>query len=615
GTAPNRVFVVQWRLAGINGQTAGSNVTYFAIRFYEAGNFDIVENYGFGTFNATIGVQDASRSKGYMVSGSPNLNFGGSNGSYDATKSDVYTFNYGVQPNVTPKISNASSPVASLNSPESQKIMLSVANTGKVAITACKFNYSVDGGAPISASLSGLNVPANGGGSAILTHTTSLSVSAADLGKYKAIKAWLTEINTTDGNSDTVSFQVFVNKGIAATKRVFLEEGSGAWCGFCPDGHLRMRDILEANLNVSGTYNKVVGVVHHNSDGMVNAQSTSFNTVFSVDAGKTTGSYPYGVIDRFAFADKPTAAFVDRFSWSNKITERMTSISPVNVTITDKSYDPTTRKISFTVKADFVDYAKPGDIRITAMVSEDNVRGPQLVQTPNVSTTWTQHSYYAEGAGGAGGSSHELFAEPEYLYGYKHNHVVKTILPSVWGTTGTIPNSPIEGSSYTQTFTFTLPATVKVTEADYVGNTGIYTKFQNTFPGDANNKPNDINLVGLVSYYNADASKREVLNVNETPLLYGTGIKEEVKSNYISKVFPNPTSGLTQIDFKLSSTDNVTIELYNLMGQKVESIHSGAFAGGDHTVYFNAESINNGVYFVKVSSTDYTSTHKIMIQK
>lgn len=51
------------------------------------------------------------------------------------------------------------------------------------------------------------------------------------------------------------------------------------------------------------------------------------------------------------------------------------------------------------------------------------------------------------------------------------------------------------------------------------------------------------------------------------------------------------------------------------MGQKVQTIHSGTYAGGDHTVYFNAESINNGVYFVKVSSTDYTSTHKIMIQK
>jgi hypothetical protein len=51
------------------------------------------------------------------------------------------------------------------------------------------------------------------------------------------------------------------------------------------------------------------------------------------------------------------------------------------------------------------------------------------------------------------------------------------------------------------------------------------------------------------------------------------------------------------------------------MGQKVQNIQSGAFAGGDHTVYFNVENINNGVYFIKVSSTDYTSTHKIMIQK
>jgi hypothetical protein len=604
GTAPNRVFVVQWRLAGIKGQTAGSNVTYFAIRFYEAGNFDIVENYGFGTFNATIGVQDASRSKGYMVSGSPNLNFGGLNGSYDATKSDVYTFNYGIQPNVAPKLTNATAPVASLNIPESQKIMISVANTGKVAISSCKFNYSVDGGSVVSTSLTGLNVPANGGGSSTLTHTTSLSLTTADLGKYKAIKAWLTEINTTDGNSDTLSFQVFVNKGVAATKRVFLEEGSGAWCGWCPDGHLRMRDILDANLNVNGTYNKVVGVVHHNADGMTNTQSDAFNTAYAI-------GYPYGSVDRNLFSDQ-TAIGMNRGLWATKVTDRMNSVTPVNVTITDKSYDAATRKITFTVKADFVDYAKPGDLRITAMVSEDKVRGPMLTST---STTWNQHNYHSKDYASGGVPGHELYDQPEYFYGYFHNHVVKTILPNIWGASGTIPNGPAEGTSYSQTFTYTLPATVKVTDTDYPGNTGLFTAYQNTFPGDARNKANDINLIGIVSYYNADAKSREVINVNETPLLYGTGVKEEVKSNYISKVFPNPTSGLTQIDFKLSSTDNVTIELYNLMGQKVETIHSGAFAGGDHTVYFNAESINNGVYFVKVSSTDYTSTHKIMIQK
>ncbi len=604
GTAPNRVFVVQWRLAGIKGATLGDNVTYFAIRFYEAGTFDIVENYGFGTFNATIGVQDPSRSKGFMVAGSPSLNFGGADGTYDATKSHVYTFNYGIQPNVTPKISNASAAVASLNVPESQKIMLSVANTGKVAITTCNINYTVDGGSVITASLSNLNVPANGGGTVKLTHTTSLSASSADLGKYKAIKAWLSEINTTDGSSDTASFQIFVNKGVAATKRIFLEEGSGGWCGYCPDGHLRMRDILEENLNVNGTYNKVVGIVHHNADGMANTQSNTINTAYS------TG-YPYGVVDRTLFADQATVG-LNRGLWATKITDRMNTVSPVNITITDKTFDAATRKITFSVKADFVDYAKPGDIRITAIVSEDNVRGPKLSAT---STTWNQHNYYSQDDAGAGGSGHELYTEPAYFYGYLHRHVAKTILPSAWGAAGPIINGPAEGSTYTQTFTYTLPPVSKVTENDYAGNTGLYTDFQNTFPGESNNKPGDISLIGIVSYYSADAKAREVINVNETPLLRGTGVKEEVKSNYISKVFPNPTSGITQVDFKLSSTDNVTIELYNLMGQKVQTIHNGAFAGGDHTIYFNAENTNNGVYFIKVSSTDYTSTHKIMIQK
>lgn len=599
GSSPNRVFVVQWRLASVIGTTASiTNFTYFAIRIYEPGGFDIVENYGSGSFSATIGCQNATGTLGTNVTGSPTLNFGGNNGNYLASASDVYTFYYGTQPSIWARsVSNQTSLNASTNISAGTPISVKYTNWGSTAINSANLKYNINNGSTVTQSIT--QTIASNGGFAILSTTTTANYQPAvsDEGTIKTIKVWLSNINGTTNTSDTLTFTIFVNKGISGTKRVLLEEGSGGWCGYCPDGHLRMRDILAGN-------SKVVAVVHHNSDGMANTQSNTINTAYA------TG-YPYGVVDRTLYTDQTTVG-LNRGLWDAKATENLNAITPVNISIINKTYNATTRTLSYTVKADFVDNALPGDMRITSIISEDNVRGPMISPT---STTWNQHSYYSSADNGAGGATHELYNEPAYFYGYNHRHVAKTILPSAWGNAGVIPNAPLKGSSYTQDFTYTLPAVVKVSETDYIGNTGIYTPFQNTYPGEANNKIGATSIIAMVSYYNADATKRQVINVNEAPALWSTSANEVIKSAYFSNVFPNPTTGITQIDFKLSSTDNLTIELFDIMGKSVKTIKNGSFASGDHSIFFDTENIENGVYFLKLSSTNYTATHKLAIQK
>jgi hypothetical protein len=602
GSSPNRMFVIQWRLAGTAGTSVGTNVTYFAIRLYEAGNFDVVHNYGFGTFTATMGVQDESQTKGFMLAGSPNKNFGGADGSYDETKSDVYKFNYGIQPNYEIGLNKITLP-AIVKKATNTDMNVTVQNFGKTNLAYLKVSYSVDGGAPVTRALSTLNT-INTGGLESFNFPTPLNFATSGI---KTLKVWIDSPNQNedqDKTNDTTVISVFVNNGIAATKRVFLEEGSGGWCGYCPDGHGRMKDILEANFNVNGVYNKVIGVVHHNADGMANTQSNNINTAYA------TG-YPYGVVDRVLFNDQTTVG-INRGLWATKVAERLNQIVPVNISITNKTFDPATRVISFKVKADFIDDAKPGDFRITAIISEDNVRGPMINAT---STTWNQRNYFSSMEPNGGSPTSEFFSLESYMVGYRHAHVAKTVLPSAWGNAGVVPNAPALGSSYEQTFTYTLPALVKVSETDFPGKSGLYSDYQNTFPGDAYNKPNDIKIIGLISYYDNDAKKRDIINVNESPLLFGTSVKSNTKSAYITNLYPNPTSGLTQVDFNLSSTDNIKIEMFDISGKKVADLSNGSFAKGEHTVYFETTNFENGVYFVKVSSTEFTSTHKLSIQK
>jgi hypothetical protein len=314
GTAPNQTLAIQWRLVQTDDGTSSKNVTYYAVLIHENGGFDVVQNYGFGTFTATTGVQNVDGTEGTMVTGSPNLNFGGNNGSYDAPATTVYSFRYGVQPATEMSVKSSQTvDVVSLNGSGAQ-IKVNVANYGSNTINSATMSYSIDGAAAVTGASSAS--VAGSGGTATITHPTAYVPVTADAGTSKTVKVWFTGVNGSD-LSDTLTFDLFVNKGISGTKKVIVEEGSGAWCGFCPDGHYRLKTILEENPG------KVIGVVHHNSDGMTNTESNTINSAY-------TTSYPYGMVDRVKFDDKDGVGF-SRDGWSDKVTEQLAKPTPVNI--------------------------------------------------------------------------------------------------------------------------------------------------------------------------------------------------------------------------------------------------------------------------------------------
>lgn len=594
GTAPKRVFAVQWRLVQTNDGSSGTNVTYYAVLFHEDGGFDIIHNYGFGTFSATTGCQNLAGDDGTQVTGSPNMNFGGNNGNNDDKLSHLYQFKNGVQPALAMKLRNNLTADVISATATGGTIKVSADNYGSTAITGAKMNYTIDGGATVSATVT-TSVGVNGPSIAI-AHPTAYIPVTTDAGSTKTVKVWFTEINGSSTISDTIIFPVFINKGISGTKRVLVEEGSGAWCGYCPDGHYIMKGILGENNG------NVIGAVHHNADGMVNNESNTFNTTYQ------TG-YPYGVVDRMKFEDLGTVG-MNRGEWANRAATQLNQTTPVNISITERSFDWVLRKITYKVKVTFVDYAKPGDLRINTFVVEDKVRGNKIAEG---NLQWTQRNYFSFEAGNqAGGPSHPLYTEPAYIVGYFHNEVVRAIPSGVWGTAGVITN-PAAGQSFEQTYSYTVPAETVVS---YTDSTQDDTEYRSTKRGLGMNKYSDIKLIAFVSYYDAnDVTKRQVLNVTSEDMLT-TGIKEPAQ-NSVGKVnvYPNPANGLTSVTFDLKAGSKVEVEAINVLGQKVANIASASYAAGEHTVYFNVNDLDNGVYFINVNAAEGKATYRFVVSK
>lgn len=579
GDAPNRVHVIQWFTASPQGVTitTSSNFAYFAIRLFESGNFDIVENYGYtaSPLTGTIGIQNDDATVGVMVPGSPNLAFPNViSTQYSNAVDKIYEFHPGEQQDLDASVILSTIP-KTVSKDQPVSIKGRIMNFGKTAIANMTLNYQVEGGEVVSHKLSSLNITASGG-TYNFNHKTKWT--PAESGRNYSLKIWASELNTgadMNNQNDTLTVSVFANNGVFVEKNVLLEEGTGGWCGFCPDGHLIMRDILKSMPNV-------IGAVHHDGDGMVNPQSDSINTAYA------TG-YPYGIVDRALFSDQAKVG-LSRTTWSAKVVEKLNSATPVTLTI-DRTYNPDTRKIDFTVNASFPDYAQ-GEMRFNAFILEDFVRGP------DIQNTWTQHSYYASEGSAVGGSTHELYNEPEWLVGYWHNHVVRKIPSGTWGTPGIIPSLVKPGETYSASYSWTIPAEMEVS----YNNPDIDTKYQNTSPGIGMNKPQDIHLVAFITYYNGDPTQREVLNTVSIPLLE-TGVDGgNDAANQDVNIYPNPVNELGSVSFNIDKPGRIKVELMNSLGEREQFIQEGDFLPGNHVLYFDASQLSQGAYFINITS-------------
>ncbi|MCB0298574.1 MAG: T9SS type A sorting domain-containing protein, partial [Calditrichaeota bacterium] len=66
--------------------------------------------------------------------------------------------------------------------------------------------------------------------------------------------------------------------------------------------------------------------------------------------------------------------------------------------------------------------------------------------------------------------------------------------------------------------------------------------------------------------------------------------------------YPNPFNPATTIEFTLAQPMQITLNVFNISGQKVATLASGRFTAGEHSVIFVAENLASGVYFYRLQT-------------
>jgi len=78
---------------------------------------------------------------------------------------------------------------------------------------------------------------------------------------------------------------------------------------------------------------------------------------------------------------------------------------------------------------------------------------------------------------------------------------------------------------------------------------------------------------------------------------------------------PNPFNPTTTINFTLASAGDVSVDVFNVAGQKVDTMVDGFMAAGSHSVVWDASSVSAGVYFYTVKSGAHSQTMKMTLIK
>jgi hypothetical protein len=115
------------------------------------------------------------------------------------------------------------------------------------------------------------------------------------------------------------------------------------------------------------------------------------------------------------------------------------------------------------------------------------------------------------------------------------------------------------------------------------------------------NQQATVNVTGMV---NNTAVAMQTLDMVTLPTDYALG-----------QNFPNPFNPSTQIKFSLPVAQNVTLEVYNITGQKVATLVNRSMNAGEHIISFNAANLSSGVYIYRIQAGSFRAIQKMTLIK
>jgi hypothetical protein len=132
-------------------------------------------------------------------------------------------------------------------------------------------------------------------------------------------------------------------------------------------------------------------------------------------------------------------------------------------------------------------------------------------------------------------------------------------------------------------------------------------------------------IIGQTYYYavsavDANGNMSETTNVVTTSIVSVDDLEMIPTAYGLSQNYPNPFNPTTSIEFALPEAAQVSLEIYNLLGQKVRTLVNGYVPAGYINTSWdgldqNGKEISSGTYIYRLQTADQTFSKKMVLMK
>ena len=200
-------------------------------------------------------------------------------------------------------------------------------------------------------------------------------------------------------------------------KNVLLEEYTGGYCSYCPNGHRIANEVAAKYPGRVFPVNIHAGNFAYTTyPNMTTTQGDEYNNNFGVT------SYPTGILNR--------VGQVSYTQWENKVDEMMKENAIVNIA-GDYTINAATRTVQITVEMYYTGNSSESTNYLTIYMLQDDIVGYQAGSNLNP-------TQIVDGQ-------------------YNHTHVFRSAITSTWGDA---VSPTTAGSLITKTYTYTIPQSI-----------------------------------------------------------------------------------------------------------------------------------------------------------
>lgn len=214
-------------------------------------------------------------------------------------------------------------------------------------------------------------------------------------------------------------------------KNVVLEEFTGIYCVFCPDGHSRAQAFADANPG-----DVVLINIHSGIYANPNGNDPDFRTQWgaAIDAQSNLTGYPAGTINRREFPgyqqNSNGGTAQGRNNWATTGAMVLGESSYANIAV-EGDIDYANNQLVVDVETYFTAAAPGSTVKLNIAVLQSNIEGPQTGLTANPAQVLPNGNY-------------------------NHNHMLRHLMTGQWGVD--IPTTENTVGSYT--YTWNIPADI-----------------------------------------------------------------------------------------------------------------------------------------------------------